>query len=381
MRNWSGTLFFSREAISRAVGPVTDLSGVPFPLLPLRLARRLVLATTGKRYNYDHEPALARFCGAYFSRLVARTRPDVIFSPAGSTSLAHLDTEVPIVYFTDGPWSVIRNYNPAYANVVGRTAASAEELEQRSLRRADVVLVSSQWARDAVVRYYGTDPAKVYNVGIGANLPDPPTRKEVLPRRKADRTIRLLMVAVQWESKGGPIAREALQRLLEMGYDARLTVVGCSVPAADLHPRMEVVPFLNKQVLADRLRLEQLWKTADFFILPTRAEAAGVVFCEASAYAIPSLAPRTGGVPSLVVDGRNGWTLPCEARGDCYARRIAKLVDEPERYARLCESSRDEFEQRLSWDAWGGQVARIIRDAFPHLAGRLPNSVPAIAAR
>lgn len=372
VRNWSGSLFFSREAFSRAVGPVVDLSPGPYPLLPFRLARRLILSSTGKQYNYDHDPILARACGSYFTRLLKRTEAEMVFAPAGSTSIAYLETELPIVYFTDGPWSAIRDYNPAYMNVLRRTAASAEELEQRSLDRADVVLVSSEWARRAVVDHYGTDPEKVHNVGIGANLVDPPAREDVLPKRPPEGPIRLLMVAVQWQSKGGSIACRALHRLREMGYDARLMVVGCRVPDSDRSPYVEVVPFLNKQDPIDRQRFRELFQTADFLILPTRAEAAGLVFCEASAYAVPSLATHTGGVPSLVTDGRNGYTLPYEARGECYAEVIANLIEDPDRYVRLCESSRDEYERRLNWDSWGERVARIIAKTFPHLAHRLP---------
>ncbi|HEX2094396.1 MAG TPA: glycosyltransferase family 4 protein, partial [Longimicrobiaceae bacterium] len=345
IRNWSGTLYFTKAAIDRHVGPVTDLSPAPVKLLPFRIARRLILSATGKQYSYDHDPALARYYGWYFGRLVERTRPDLIFSPAGSPCLAYLKTDVPIVYFTDGPWRVIHNYNPAYSNVLQRSARGAEELERRTLQRAAVTLVSSEWAAESAVRDYGVDPVRVHNVFIGANLLLPPARQEVLPRRLG-RRIRLLMVGVIWEAKGGAIAYETLLRLLELGYDAELTVVGCTAPPGVTHPRLRVIPFLNKQVPEEREQFERLWRESDFFVLPTRAEAAGVVFCEASAHGIPSIATRTGGVPSIVAEGRNGYTLPYAAGAEEYARVIAELVEHPQRYARLCETSRDEFERR-----------------------------------
>jgi len=371
IRNWSGTLYFSKVAVQRHVGEVVDLSPAPVNLLPFRAARRAILGLSGKQYSYDHDPLLARYYGWHFGRLIAREKPDLIFSPAGSPCLAYLRTEVPIVYFTDGPWRVIHNYNPAYSSVLGWSARSADRLERRTLRRADVTLVSSRWAAESAVRDYGVDPARVHDISIGANLHDPPARHEALPRRLGSR-VRLLMVGVIWESKGGQIAYEALLRLLELGHDAELTVVGCTAPPGVEHPRMRVIPFLNKQVPEERARFEQLWREADFFILPTRADAAGVVFCEASAHGIPSISTRTGGVPSIIAEGRNGFTLPYEARGDEYARVIAQLVEHPERYSRLCETSREEFERRLNWDVWGERVAEIVAETFPHLRGKLP---------
>lgn len=374
IRTWSGIPYFTKAALDRHVGPVTDLSPAPISFFPFRVAKKLIRMGTGKTYSFDHEPLLARYYGHYFSRRISQLGPDVIFSPSGSSAVAHLETDVPIVYFTDGPWSVIRDYYPTYRNVVRRTDRTAEALEQRSLTRAAVVLVSSEWAREAVIRDYGIDPAKVHDVQMGANLPDPPTRMEVLPRTIAGR-IRLLMVGVLWGVKGGDIAYETLLALLAGGYDAELTVVGCTPPNGLSHPRMHVIPFLNKQIPDEREKFESIWKDAHFFILPSRAEAAGIVFCEASAYGIPSLAPRTGGIPSLVMDGRNGFTLPYEARGPEYAEVIAGLVNDPERYSRLCESSRDEYEQTLNWDAWGARVAKVLSVSLPHLMiGERPTS-------
>lgn len=359
VRTWSGTVHFSKSALERHVGEVVDLSPAPVNLVPFRAVRKLVRAATGKEYSYDHEPLLARRYARYFERLLERERPEMVFSPAGSACLAYLRTELPVVYYADSTWRLAHDYLPSYSDVVGRTARGGEELERRTLEKADLALFASDWAAASAVRDYGTDPARVHTVYIGANLTHPPRREEVLPRALG-RSVRLLFVGTLWESKGGEIAYEALLRLLETGYDAELTVVGCTPPEEVRHPKLRVIPFLDKQVPAEREVFERLWREAEFFVLPTRCECAGVVFCEASAYGLPSLATRTGGIPSLVAEGRNGYTLPPEARGDAYGARIAELIEDPARYAALCESSREEFERRLNWDAWGRRVNELV---------------------
>jgi glycosyltransferase involved in cell wall biosynthesis len=232
------------------------------------------------------------------------------------------------------------------------------------------VLLTSHWAAESAVRDYGIDPAKVHVPYIGANLLDPPMREQLLPKRLG-KTIRLLLVGVDWEIKGGAIALDALRALLAMGYDAELTVVGCRAPEGVSHQRMRVIPFLNKQVPEERQRFERLWFESDFFIFPTRFEAAGIVLCEAAAHGMPAIAARTGGVPSLVREGINGVTLPHDAGGGAYAEAIAALARDPDRYAALCESSRDEYETRLSWESWGKSVSRAISERFPELRERL----------
>ncbi|MEW5927529.1 MAG: glycosyltransferase family 4 protein [Gemmatimonadota bacterium] len=359
VRTWSGTVHFAKGAVERHVGPVADLSPVPVDLRPFRLARKLVLSATGKEYSYDHEPLLARYFGRYFSKRIAREKPDLVFAPAGSSCVAYLETDVPVVYYSDSTWRAIQGYYPNYTNVVGRSVRGADEMERRTLAKAAVSLFASDWAAASAVRDYGADPARVHTVFIGANLPHPPRREDVLPRKLGAR-VRLLFVGVLWEVKGGEIALAALRHLLALGIDAELTVAGCIPPAHARHPKLRVVPFLNKQVPEERREFERLWTEADFFILPSRSECAGVVYCEAAAYGLPSLATRTGGVPSIVADGRNGYTLPPEAGGEAYAARIAALVEDPGAYAALCESSRDEFEQRLNWDSWGERVRDLV---------------------
>ena len=370
VRSWSGILHFSKQAVARHLGPVTDLSPGPIHPSALRLARGVIRVATGKWYSPDHDPALARFYGRYFARRVAEAKPDLIFAPAASACVAFLDTQIPVIYYSDATWRVFQDYYPGATNVVGRTRRGGEELERRAIERATLALFSSDWAAESAVRDYGADPAKVHTVYIGANVRDVPPRDQVLPRRFGER-LRLLMVGVSWSRKGGQIAYETLLRLLELGYDAILTVVGCTPPRGLEHPRMKIVPFLDKSVPTQREQLDRMWMDADLFLLPTRFEAAGVVFCEASAYALPSITTRTGGVPALVVDGKNGYTLPPEAGAAQYAAVIASLVNDPARYSRLCRSSRDEFEHRLNWDRWGERVGRLVADRLPHLRDRI----------
>src|SRR5690606_24581714 len=99
---------------------------------------------------------------------------------------------------------------------------------------------------------------------------------------------------------------------------------------------------------------------ADFLILPTRCECYGIVFCEAAAHGLPSIAAATGGVPEVVREGINGHTLPLSAGAADYTALIRAVLDEPGRHDRLRRSSRDEFERRLNWDTWGCETARLV---------------------
>lgn len=369
VRVWSGTPYFAKRAVEKYIGDVTDLSPAPLNNFIYRLASKF-FRMLGKGAPHDHFLPYARALGKYFSKQLARGSYDLVFVPSGKEVVAFLETEVPILLYSDATWQVVEDYYGVYTNVVPFLSRNGELLEQRALDNTSLLLYSSRWAADSAVRDYGADPANVHVLYIGANLMNPPKREDVLPRTLGQ-TVRLLLVGVNWEIKGGSVALEVLKGLLERGYDARLTVVGCTAPEGVSHPRMEVIPFLNKQIPEERERFEGAWRDADFFLLPSRFEAAGIVFCEASAYALPIFASRTGGIPSIVAEGKNGFTIPHEAEPEGYIEKIIALINDPELYADLCRTARDEYETRLNWDAWGAELAEIVAERFPEFRERM----------
>src|SRR5205807_4430859 len=183
------------------------------------------------------------------------------------------------------------------------------------------------------------DDQKVHTVSFGANIDHPPSIEVVQKRKKSDRC-KLFFIGTDWERKGGEIAFEALLKLEELGIQAELTVCGCIPPDRFSHERMSVIPFLNRGDEIQRRQLESLFETSDFLFLPTRGEAYGMVFCEASSYGLPSITTATGGTGGAVTDGENGFKLAFEAGGAAYAELIAQVYRDDQRYAAPVQSSR-----------------------------------------
>ena len=116
---------------------------------------------------------------------------------------------------------------------------------------------------------------------------------------------------------------------------------------------------MDKNNANDFQQLQKIFLQTDFLLLPTRAECAGVVFSEASAYGIPSITTDTGGVTTYVQNGINGFALPFNAGADAYAQKIEELVSDPKALQNLKQSSRKYYEENLNWDLWGRQFQQI----------------------
>lgn len=387
VRSWSGTLAFSKAALQRHVGEVVDLTPAPTPALPLKALDAASRILRGQKYLWEHEPLLVRRLGKLFTQRVKDATVDAIFAPAASSILPYLETDVPIIYFSDATFRAAQQTHRGFQRLTPRTAAAADAHERASIAKARVALFASQWALDSARRDYGADPARSGLLHLGANLPEPPTAEEAQPRRtpeltphlaprplprvdsearaadaQSDSPLRLLLVGVSWEGKGAPIALNALRALRARGINAQLTIVGCEPPAGTLRDGLTVIPFLDKSNATDRARFAQLWRDAHLLVLPTRFEAAGIVFIEAAAYGLPSLGTDIGGVPSYVQHDVTGQLLPLDADGHAWADAIHALVADPARYARYARAARTRYERELNWDAVGQRLSALLAD-------------------
>ena len=95
-------------------------------------------------------------------------------------------------------------------------------------------------------------------------------------------------------------------------------------------------------------------------VLPTLYDAFGILFCEASAYGVPSIAPNVGGVGQPIRDGVNGFLLAPDASPDDYAQKIKITFTDRALYTCLRHTSRQDYEQRLNWNVWGEKVEALI---------------------
>jgi glycosyltransferase involved in cell wall biosynthesis len=362
-RTFSGSAYYIARMLEKYCGEIFHLSPIPRfkEMLVGKIINKISLLLLKKKFRYHCSFLLAkRYAKVTAQRLTGQSF-DLIVSPVGVVEVAFLETDIPVVLIEDSTFKLLIDYNFDYLNLLRRSMDEMNVIQNLALRKASAVIYSSAWAARSAIEDYGADPAKIHVVPFGANLDEIPPREIVLARKKSGRC-RLLFLAVGWARKGGDIAFETLLKLEEMGIAAELIVCGCIPPKTVIHERMTVVPFLDKNDERQRKELEQLLMSADFLLLPTRADCTPIVYCEANAFGIPVITTRTGGVPEIVRDGENGFLLPYEARGAAYAEVIAGVYRDDECYTALVKAGRAAFEERLNWDAWGVAVKHILTE-------------------
>jgi len=361
-RFWSGTPHFMARVLQKNVGTVTFLGPVfPKRIIAGKVFNGLSSRLLRKKYDYTHSIFMAKAYARAFARKLAGQNIEVVIAPAASTEISFLETNIPVVYVSDATFARLVGYYPGLSNLLEFSVREGNEIERRAIHQAALALFSSDWAAQSALHDYRADPAKVAVVPFGANLEEilDPWR---VTQRKKNGACRLLFLARNWERKGGAIVFETLMKLEEAGHPAELIVCGCTPPASLLHPQLTVIPFLDKNDPAQGRKLAELFLSSDFMLVPTRADCTPIVFCEAAAFGLPVITTDTGGVSGVIRNGENGYMLPYEAGGADYARLIAEIYADDNRYYELVHSSRKAFEERLNWDAWARAVKRLIAE-------------------
>jgi glycosyltransferase involved in cell wall biosynthesis len=227
-------------------------------------------------------------------------------------------------------------------------------------------MLASDWNKNSAINDYGINPRKISVAPCGANLDIVPATENLQPYTTGP--FRLLFLGVEWDRKGGDIALETFRLLQRKGMNVLLQIIGC-VPPYDLCQEEDiiVIPFLDKNKDEDFQQLHKIFLETTVLFLPTRAECAGVVFSEASAYGIPSVTTDTGGVTTYVKNDINGYTLDFAAGPEEYANLFGKLLNDRNLLNRLKGSSRQYYEEHLSWQEWGSKFQLLAENCLQHI--------------
>jgi len=356
---WSGVYYSIYLALKKYVGEVIPLGPVDLSLIRKITwqSEKLIKFLTGKRFD----PLGLGFDSRWIGRVATQRLNgsiDLIVSPT-FLGLAYMKTSIPKVFIHDATETQLLDYYPGNSNQLSISKTMIKKEEKKLMNSADLIVMSSEWARASVIEDLDQDPGKVISIPFGSNYPAPVPKEKVLPKKVTDHC-NLLFVGKDWERKGGPLAFETMLELNEMGLETYLTVVGCKLDELFRHPNLTVHKFFNTNNVKGKKRFSNVFKKAHFFFMPSRQECAAIAFCDANHFGLPVITTNTGGITSFVNNGVNGYTLSVDSRSEEYAKLIFEIYNDTIRYQSLCEVSRQFYEEKLNWKVWAMEFKKQI---------------------
>lgn len=341
---WSGII----RPMLDALAEVAEVVPISTHDVPAALLDRAAARLSRRRYLWDFGLATARARGHVAAERLRAAHVDVVFAVAASVDVARLGGSVPVVQYVDAAFDDMKDRYSVFTGLSRLSAVQVRRIGMLAARRTAGYVAASQRAADGLVRA-GADPARVVVAPPGA---------AIRPRAVADRgdtttsaaaPLRVLVVASDWERKGGDRALAAVAQARAAGADIALTVIG-SAPALPDDVRAP------GRLTADELSAE--YARADVLLELARANAAGVTLTDAAAHGLPAIATDVGGVPSIVADGRSGWLVPddaaCSAAGELLAELGRGAWGGVSR-----TTAASWYAEALDWAPWGERVAAL----------------------
>ena len=362
VHQWSGLQYYIARSLERAGATVYRIGPLQSHWTFAMKVRRVLYACVRQNYHAIDEPASLAALGAE-ARALIPADADAVVAVTSLIAAALGPLNKPLVSWDDATEAAMLGYYPLFKRVSRRTMRQSDAMGRAAVKAVRLAIYSSEWAATSARSAFGMPAESVAVVPFGPNLDQIPESAEVdaaIAARPRD-CCRLLWAGVDWERKGGPLAVAIGHALTDAGVNVELTVVGCTPPSGVVLPEwVRVEGFISKRTPEGEARLAGLFSRSHFFVMPSRAEAYGLVYVEAAAFGVPAVAIQTGGVPTIVLDGHTGLLEPSSSSAAPYAARILDLWRDQARYEAMARAARRRVDERLNWDIAGRDVlARV----------------------
>jgi glycosyltransferase involved in cell wall biosynthesis len=364
IRNWSGTGYFIAESLKRqGVELIRINCFTRFPIFQ-RIKRKLIKVLANRLLLIERETSYLKKIAQKAKHELSCVNYDIIFCP-GSLPATYLDSDKPIVIFTDATYDcLMRLYLPSQ-HLSTRSILKGNQAEAAAIQKASLLIYPSEWAIDSALKKYQADPQKVLQIGFGANIScqKPAIEiKKMITRRKLKQVKNFLFIGVDWHRKGAKKAIETIAHLNEKGLKATITLVGCKIPNGVHLPDFVVhYPFISKSDQTNMDQLNTLFENADFFILPTRADCSPIVFSEAASYALPVITTEVGGCTSVIIDNQTGFCIKEENFVEEASKTIIELCNSENAYETISLNAYNHYLKELNWDVIGEKLVKAMQ--------------------
>ncbi len=244
-------------------------------------------------------------------------------------------------------------------------------VDQWCNRRSQAIIAVSEHTAEHLIAVEQADRRKVHTVVNGIDFdrvrlsaPEAPARlrQELTPAGEH----LLLIVARLHPEKGHEYLFQAVAELNRTLPRPVILAAAGTGPFAEAYrvkvQEMGCTDFVR--FLGFRKDVADLMAAADVMVLPSVAEAFGLVLTEALYLGTPVVATHVGGIPEIVTDGVDGILVP-PADSTALARALAGLLSDPERRRRLAGAGKEKVQRQFRFDT----MVRRYEAVYEQLSG------------
>jgi len=210
---------------------------------------------------------------------------------------------------------------------------------RKSLLQAHAIVVNSSWTA-GIVEALGIPPENIRIIAPYVDTekfqPAPPCPKLLQRYQISDQKV-IVTVCRLVERKGVDLTLKAIAALLSRHPDIKYLIVGDGPKRRSLERLAQDLGLADQVIFTGLVAEAELvahYNLASMFVMPSRflsddasVEGLGLVYLEAMACSVPVIAGRSGGVPDIVLDGKNGLLIDPGSLGELTAAIDTLITD------------------------------------------------------
>jgi glycogen synthase len=254
-------------------------------------------------------------------------------------------------------------------------------VERTAIEIADAVIAVSEETKNDVLKLFNVDPQKVHIIYNGID-PDEYHKVDAGPalaRYGIDPAKPFVLFVGRITRQKGIIYLVNAIRHMDPGFQVVLCAGAPDTPeiAAEMKAAVSAVREEREGVfwvdeMVDKKTVIQLYSGADVFCCPSIYEPFGIINLEAMACETPIVASSVGGIPEVVVHDQTGLLVPVAQQHESpfaplqpehfsmdLARKINRLMGDPELRCSFAKAGRERALRVFSWEAIARQTSAL----------------------
>lgn len=222
--------------------------------------------------------------------------------------------------------------------------------EEIWLQQARDIFVGSEWAWREMLKFYDLKEEQKIIVHTGGNIDLP-------EKDNYSGNLNLVFISLNFEKKGGFICVDAFKKAKEKHSKLTLTIIGEKPPNDILAiDGLIYAGLLRKTDETELNKFKSILSDAFLLIHPTKMDTMGAVLIEAGYFGCPSIAPKSFGVPELVLDRKTGFILDVPFCATDFSNKIELLIEDKELYKNLRKNAWNFTRKHLTWESIGLKI-------------------------
>ena len=339
---WSGTSYGLFQALEKEGIKIIDVPINGRPLDKLNYYFRRLFLTLRKKNDFEvsqirqTEKQLAK------STRMKANIPSLMFTQYRSKyikdSYVFIDFSVQYLLELRKNQKELMDFTPLNNGIPEKYVSERNAIVEEWTRECrGIFTMSSYLAKDFTERL-GILEKKVHYVGGGCNVD---ISRIDGSQRDGNR---FLFVGRDWERKNGPLVVEAFSGLHKKFPKTELYILGPAVEPSEVKEK-EGIHFVGPTSYQDTLRYYNL---CDYFVMPSRCEAYGLVFGEALIFGLPCIAKNAFAMPEFIEDDTNGYLIERDDVDELCAA-MEKMLLNSKRLKETVEINRTSYAEQYSW--------------------------------